>query len=91
MFNDDQREHMRYLASIDPTQLCWCGWYTLKEGCPNRCPSDLTAADKLNMRCEHCRNEPWLDHGGRLVHLHGCTPAWRAEQRELYDLGGEAG
>lgn len=98
MLNEDQKAHMRALAATPPTQLHWCGWYRneqhlypethLHAHCG--CPSEFTVRDKLNMRCEVCGNEPHLEGGGRLVHLAGCTPAYRRSFYEAFDLG-EAG
>jgi hypothetical protein len=86
MFNDDQRAHMRALAATPPERLAWCGWFRVDEVGP----TDLTAADKLRMRCEACGNEPWIDNGGRLVHLAGCTAEFRREHHASFDLGGES-
>lgn len=94
MFNADQQAHMDSLARTPAEQLHWCGWFWIGEvghdAFHPQCPRDLTAADKLNMRCECCHNEPWLEHGGRLVHLANCTPERRHEHYVDFDLGGES-
>lgn len=60
MFNDDQRDYMRSLATIPPEHRCWCGWYKLGEcygGCNNRHPG-RTRADFLAVACPECRTLP---------------------------------
>jgi hypothetical protein len=94
-FNSDQLDHMRSLRATAPEQLHWCGWYRNErhpypELHPHpECPREFTAADKINMRCEVCGNEPWIENGGRLVHRGGCTPALRRGHQDGFDLGGE--
>ncbi|WP_020475225.1 hypothetical protein [Zavarzinella formosa] len=39
MFNSDQRDHMRYLASLPTDAKCKCGW-NLKGDCSN-CPPEV--------------------------------------------------
>jgi len=70
MFNQEQKEYMKYLASLPPETKCWCGWYTL-EKCPNNCPKDLTAADKIKLQCKKCGNAPHRP-GMELIHIHTC-------------------
>lgn len=92
-FNEDQLDYMRALANMGADRLCWCGWDSFGK-CYNcsRSPvlAELTAADKLSMRCEACGNEPSLAGGGRLVHLKDCTAEFRRERYKQFDLGGEA-
>lgn len=35
MLNDDQKEWLRYLASLPRDKICPCGWYT-REECDRR-------------------------------------------------------
>lgn len=89
-FNVEQQEHMRSLSAIDPSRRAWCGWFLVgKCEHPDPCPTDLTTADKLNMRHECCGTEPNLDNG-RHGHNAGCNRAYREWFRDGFDLGGEA-
>ena len=72
MFNEEQRDYMRYLSTVDPANLCWCGWFHYGE-CPH-CQLGVTAADKLKVRCGECGNSP-IGPGGRLIHIIGCVNA----------------
>jgi hypothetical protein len=72
MFNDEQRDEMRWLAEQPPASLCWCGWYTLGS-CPH-CPKGLTAADKVAHRCPECRSAPDPSNiDGPITHVRRCS------------------
>lgn len=59
MFNEHQRGHMAYLATIPPEAKCWCGWYPLGEcyHCNREMPGK-TSADKMAVWCPECRTVP---------------------------------
>lgn len=99
MFNEDQKSHMSYLATIPPTSRCWSGWCSMdpnindsssRKYCSGggTCPHDLTLADRLARELECCRG--WVDPDGRARHLAGCTPENRRGFYDQFDLGGEA-
>lgn len=77
-FNDEQTDYCKYLASLEPEQKCWCGWFKLGE-CPH-CGPGKTAADKMKVWCPECHNVP--RNGQPIVHVKGCTldPAMLAER-----------
>lgn len=69
--NDEQRAHVAYLGRQPLESLTWCGWYTLREGCPHpECAGRGSRADALLAACPWCMNEPWRS--GRIVHRIGC-------------------
>jgi hypothetical protein len=49
-FNDEQRDHMRYLETVPPANLCWCGWF-LRGECATKsypeCEQGQSCAAKL--------------------------------------------
>lgn len=94
MFNDEQKAHMRALADTPAEHIHWCGWFWVGEVGHETfhpdCPREFTAKDKLDMRCECCGNAPWIEKGGRLVHLKGCTLECRRDFYAAFDLGGES-
>jgi len=53
VFNEDQRDYMRWLGTLNPKDKCWCGWYQFGK-CPNGrrpwCPPDKTNQDKLDVQ-----------------------------------------
>ena len=54
MYSEGQKAHMRWLATLDPTEKCWCGWYKFGD-CPNQphgCCPGKTNADKMRERKE---------------------------------------
>ena len=51
--NDD---YMDSLNRMPPEKRCYCGWYPLGE-C-HSCPSTVSLADKLRLRCPTCGNAP---------------------------------
>lgn len=90
MFNEEQKAHMHYLASIPPENRCWSGWCERgadgkwKYCCaPAPCAIDLTLADRLRQECECCGREDGL-------HRKGCTPEIRRDHYAHLELGGEA-
>jgi len=96
MFNEEQRDHMRYLATIQAGQRCWSGWCELGDdgwkycSAPRPCPIDATLAERIRQTCECCGSYP-DEHTGRMVHRRGCTREARLEHYQAFDLGGEAG
>lgn len=98
-FNEDQREHMRHLATIPPERRCWSGWCLLPDrrdcSAPTPCPADVSLADELATRqpcCSRPARPPWLS-GTSGSHYAGCTPHYRDAfliDLGLIDLGGEA-
>jgi hypothetical protein len=70
-FNDDQLDYIKSLNKINSKDLCWCGWY--KKGHCFDCPKDLSAADKIKIRCSECHSEP-LEYGkGKIIHRIKCS------------------
>lgn len=55
-FNAEQEAHMADLAKIPADTKCWCGWF-MKGEC-HSCPSHLSCANKLALRCGQCGNAP---------------------------------
>lgn len=50
--NDSQREYVKFLHTLMPEQLCWCGWYPVDE-CGKWCERHgrgLTNADRVRER-----------------------------------------
>ena len=70
MFNEEQREHMKWLASIPPEKRCWCGWYRLGT-CPH-CPEGRTGAEKLARKQPCCGYTPAAPDGPD-GHYFGCA------------------
>jgi hypothetical protein len=75
--NQDQKEHLEYLATVPPEKRCWCGWWVLADysdgkRLPCGCPTDKTCADKLAAACPGCRNAPLRYGEGVLVHTINC-------------------
>lgn len=58
MFNDDQRDYMRHLATIPVEELSWCGWYRVGEDPHPECKGKGTRADFLAAACSGCRTLP---------------------------------
>lgn len=55
LFNAEQEGHRRYLASIPPTERCWCGWCLAGEcDTPVPCPSGYTLADAIRTKMPCC-------------------------------------
>ncbi len=50
MFNEGQKDYMRWLGTLDPKDKCWCGWYRFGEcpNPPNGCHEGKTNQDKLD-------------------------------------------
>jgi hypothetical protein len=98
MFNDDQRAHMRYLATIPPTERCWSGWCERdrdgewKHCCaPRPCAKDLTLVDRVVLQCEVCGGYPEVDNANlQRGHLVTCTRELRRSHYASLELG-EAG
>jgi hypothetical protein len=73
LFNADQRSYMEYLARTDPKNLCWCGWdHVGKCSTPSKCPADVSSADKLNIRCPDCGNDPGPHYDRPITHTIWC-------------------
>ncbi len=100
MFNTEQRAHMRYLATIPPTEKCWSGWCMLNDahGVTNsykfcssgsHCPLDVSLADRQAWACEVCGNYP-DPITGRFTHNAGCSRDKRRAHYETIEIGGEA-
>jgi hypothetical protein len=89
-FNADQQDYMRSLGAVEPKHLCWCAWFPL--GQCHSCPTDVTAADKLQARCPACHNDPGPDFARPVTHRRGCDRVLDALAIDLglADLGGEA-
>jgi len=100
LFNEDQRRHMCYLATISPERRCWNGWCLLPDRCdcsaPMKCPGDVSLADRL-MTEQPCCGRPAVDPWSERTfgsHYAECKPCHRdafAIELGLIDLGGEAG
>ena len=61
---------MKELATIDPKNKCWCGWFSLEECNCERTPK-LSQQEALNMACPKCGNYPYSALS-KLVHIRGC-------------------
>lgn len=97
-FNDEQRDFMRYLATMPADTRCWSGWCSLTKtdssgrrycSSPSPCPIDVTLAERQRMACEVCGNFPDAV-TMRFTHNAGCSRTLRVEFYESLDLGGEA-
>lgn len=98
MFNDDQRDYMRYLATMPSETKCWSGWCSLVKtdsssrklcSSPSPCPIDVTLAERQRMACEICGNYPDATTMS-FTHNHGCSKALRREFYSSIELGGES-
>ena len=72
--NRDQREYVSFLQTRQRTDLCWCGWYLVKE-CGAWCERSgkgLTAADKDRESCVECGASPFQP-GGSVSHSRACS------------------
>lgn len=72
--NEHQKDYCRYLDTLAPEALCWCGWYR-KEECWSGCErhgKGLTAADKLAQACSECTAYP-MEPGGKIYHRRTCS------------------
>jgi len=80
MFNEDQRDYLKYLHSLPAEQRCWCGWYPL-----GKCPHDdcktrgKSRADFLAAACPECFTLPPL-HVVSCSHAPPETKKWFQEQ-----------
>lgn len=83
MLNDDQRDYMRYLATVPAEKKCWCAWYMAGE-CPN-CKGLGTLQQRLKVQCPGCDNYPPVTNQSRpIVHRIGCTsPEWQPDTSAL--------
>lgn len=73
--NEDQKDYMRYLATVPAEKRCYCGWYMANE-CPN-CKDSGTLAYRLTRQCPGCDNYPSLGYS-KVTHRIGCTsPDWQ--------------
>jgi predicted amidophosphoribosyltransferase len=70
MYNEYQIAEVKYLNSLKPNELCYCGWYTLGR-CPN-CPPNKSQADKQVRECPQCKAAPHASGDYRTIHLGGC-------------------
>lgn len=75
--NEDQKDYVRYLATVPAEKKCWCAWYMADE-CPN-CKRLGTLEQRLKMQCPGCDNYPPVTNQTRpIVHRIGCTsPEWQ--------------
>lgn len=82
-FNAEQNDYIKYLASRLPETKCYCGWWD--KGKCRDCPPQLSAADKLAVRCPSCDNEPWHSDPRRpITHRRGCkTPDYQPTEAML--------
>ena len=88
--NDDQRDYMRYLATLAPETKCYCGWYMAND-CPNY-KGRGTLADRLKVQCPSpmCRNYPSLGYT-QITHNIKCTmPDWQPSSVPSTERGSAA-
>ncbi len=81
-FNEEQRKHMRHLASIPAEERCWCGW-ARAGACDTAspCPPDVTLADRQRTEQPCCgRPAPRPDFPRTMgSHYAGCSRRWFQE------------
>lgn len=59
MFNSEQEEHMRYLATLPPEKKCKCGWYE-RGDCPNCSEVEGGMKRPTGPKCEACAGKGYL-------------------------------
>jgi hypothetical protein len=85
--NEEQKDYMRYLATVPAAKKCWCAWYMADE-CPN-CKGRGTLEDRLKVQCAGCDNYPSLYDRTKITHRIGCkTPDWQPPKFSCDDVGG---
>ena len=77
--NEEQKDYMRYLATVPAEKKCWCAWFRADE-CPH-CKGRGTLEQRLKVQCPSpmCRNYPPVGEQTRpIVHNIRCTtPDWQ--------------